>query len=441
MNSLGENMLKFDASKVRFDYVKVSKITSNSVYVVCDRDGNEYEMIQAPRSTHNGRLVRKLKIHERVARGYFLYNSLKEFSAPQMACLFVYDGEVLSIEIQRLNYQLGYFEDQATWVCYAERCMSRLKNIVSNKDDVFINGTEIFWPSRDSEGELYNTTRLDASDNFHLCFVDYVRLNRVGLASYIRRENKLLKGLENPTPEVIKPGEDGTTAEKPAVQQAKKDDVDDKYYEGVMLVVQSGSVLRYSADGATAYSPVLKNDLKVGRSYESESKQLYPLFASDSIMKPNLTFVKMAGTVIGGIYGMKAVDFLNIPEIIEKTGEVCLFNIDERHSGKICLDMEARTCLAWILGFLGQETRLNEMHSLNRLFRSSMRSGFSKMGKLGEIDATKEVIDESVLPLVSYRPALERQKERDERLERYMATGFVGVTKQETIEQNLGVAL
>lgn len=433
-------MLKFDASKVRFDYVKVSKITSNSVYVVCDREGKEYEMIQAPRSSHNGRLVRKLKIHERVARGYFLYNSLKEFSAPQMACLFVYDGEVLSIEIQRLNYQLGFFEDQATWVCYAERCMSRLKNIVSDKDDVFINGTEIFWPSRDSDGKLYDSTRLDASDNFHLCFVDYVRLNRVGLASFIRRENKLLKGLENPAPEVIKPEDDGANVAQ-STQDEKSDDAQNKPDEGVVLVVQSGSVLRYSAGDAIAYSPVLKNDLKVGRSYESESKQLYPLFAADSVMKPNLTFVKTAGTVIGGIYGMKAVDFLNIPEIIEKTGEVCLFNIDERHSAKICLDMEARTCLAWILGFLGQETRLNELHSLNRLFRSAMRSGFSKVGKLGEIDATKETIDESVLPLVAYKPVQERQKERDERLERYLATGFVGTSNQETFEQNLGVAL
>lgn len=417
-------MLKFDITKARFDYVQVSKITANSIYVVSDRNGSEYVKIDAPRSNHNGRLVRKVKIHERVSRGYFLYNTLKEFSVPRSACLFVYDGEVLGIELQRFSYRVGGFEDFMTWVCYAERCMGKLERITKDKEDVFINGTEVYWPSRDSKGELYDASQLDMSNNFHLCSVDYVRLNRIGIASYIRQENKLLKGIENPKVVAVdaKPGDKATDLEvivavvpvdtaklaEPAPEAVPERDA--------MLVVQTGAVLRFTSnDGVVAYSPVLKNDLKIGSKHVNESKYIRPFFSGEAQMKPNLVFVKLAGTVIGGIYGMPAVDFLNIPEIIEKTGEVCLFNIEERYAASMCLDMDARVALAWLLGFLGKETRLNEMHSLNRMFRSLMKSGFTKMKKNAEIDAVKDVVGVKELPLVAFKTMEQRSIERKQK--------------------------
>lgn len=413
-------MLKFDIAKVRFDYVLVNKITSNAIYVVSDRNGFEYRAIDAVRGSHNGRLVRKVKIHDRVSRGYFLYNSLKEFDTPRLACFFVYDGEVLGIELQRFNYKLGDFDPISDWVSFSERCMKNLDSIIKDKDDVFINGTEVFWPARDSKGELYDAARLDISDKFHLCFVDYVRLNRIGIASFIRRENRLLKGLDNPKPEIL----DVEKKEGQADKVDDKDIVDDKNNEDVMLVVQTGTVLRYSVgNGIISYSSVLKNDLKIGSSHVNESRQLQPLFAADSKSKPNLKFVKMAGTVIGGIYGVRAVDFLNIPEIIEKTGEVCLFNIEDRHAEKICIDMDAKTCLAWILGFLGKETRLNELHSLNRMFRSAIKNGFTEMSANNEIDASKNGVNVSELPLVKYKTIEERLKDAEERKQKLEIEG------------------
>jgi hypothetical protein len=112
---------------------------------------------------------------------------------------------------------------------------------------------------------------------------------------------------------------------------------------------------------------------------------------------------------------MPAVDFLNIPEIIEKTGEVCLFNIEERYAASMCLDMDARVALAWLLGFLGKETRLNEMHSLNRMFRSLMKSGFTKMKKNAEIDAVKDVVGVKELPLVAFKTMEQRSIERKQK--------------------------
>lgn len=437
-------MLNFDISKARFDYVQVSKITSQSIYVVGDRNGQEYVSIAAPRSNHNGRLVRKVKVNERVARGYFVYNALKEFSTPRLACLFVYDGEVLGIELQRFNYHLGSFEDAQSWVCYAERCMDRLARIIENKDDVFINGTEVYWPARDADGELYGKSQLDASGNFHLCFVDYVRLNRIGIGSYIRKENKLIKGRlagsqapeQGSVPDAAV--EAATDVAEPAVIQ--EDNME------AMLVVQTGTVLRFTAsDGSIAYSPVLKNDLKIGNAQVNESEILRPFFHADSIMKPNLRFIKVAGGVIGGIYGMGAVDFLNIPGIIEKTGEVCLFNIEEHHAKNICIDMDARTALAWLLGFLGKETRLNEMHSLNRMFRSLMKSGFAKMADTVQLDVTKDG-HVAELPLLKFKSREERLldiKAKQEKLEaeRNKKPFHQSLRNGQTEEQNEAVAV
>jgi hypothetical protein len=240
-------------------------------------------------------------------------------------------------------------------------------------------------------------------------------MSRLGVASFVRAENKLLRGLER----VV--GEDGSEVESDPVKSAEStgDRAGDVLLDAdkeVLLVVRSGSVLRFTAtDGSIAYSPVMKNDLKAGSKMVSEESRLRPLFSEHQQWRPNLHFVRKVGNVLGKLYGMAPLEFLDLPSIIEKTGEVCLFNVSDEDSSKICLDMPIQVSMAWLLGFIGSETRLNEMHTLNRLFRSLLKDSFTSATKLAKIEEVIETVKaKGAVPLVSYQTPSERMKARVE---------------------------
>jgi hypothetical protein len=296
----------------------------------------------------------------------------------------------------------------SNWKSFSERCMGRLIRITEGKT-AWLNGSEVFFDSVDGDGKPYSPMKLGADKAFELVYVDYISMSRVGIGSFVRAENKLLRGLEKVI-EADQQNEPPADKEDGAREAITAEDAE------VSLVLRSGSVLRYTAeDGSFAYSPVMKNDLKAGSKMVKEESRLLPLFSDHQQFRPNLHFVRKVGDVLGRMYGMEPLDFLDLPAIIVQTGEVCLFNISDSDSEKICLDMPIQVCMAWLMGFIGRETRLNEMHTLNRLFRSLLKSGFSSATKLGRIEeAIATAKARGSVPLVAYKPPSERMKDRAE---------------------------
>lgn len=387
-------MLNFKIEQLRSIYVYILKVTTDYVYVTTTRTGAPYRVNSSVQDTHNGLQVSKIKIHRSVSHAYSKFYATREFSKPRLASLNYYGDDIVSIEIQVVNKWVGGYQDADNWQSFFSRVVPRLATELKDIDQTWINGTEIFWlKPEDEEKETKNDNTiskdhdgswvqnsgklvrrfssefmLDVDGHLSVRAVRFVRLGSMGLsilaALNSRKEIEATNGVADTTLDEI-------------VNRAT-------------LKVEDGKVLTYYPNGnnqdlerIAVFSPVLQQR-KLNDSFKSvskddytpdEEKKVYNLTSIDNPAYANIDFAIKAARTIGKLYGYEVIDDLDIPRIIEQTGQVNLMNIDDDSRRTTPIHMSAMSCLAYVFRFIHQETELNKMRDLSNMFRFCINKG------------------------------------------------------------------
>lgn len=372
-------MIKFDLNLMRSAYVYITKITSDYVYVVSHRTGEPYKVSKAIPTRHYDREVFKIKIHRGVSKAFFKNNVMKEFSTPRLASLNYYGDDIVSIEIQMYSFYLKGFQDPMRWKSNFAKVQKELEAKIETVDIAYINGQEIFW--LEDKSDEFNTYSMTVDNCFRLHRVSYVSLAKMGLN---------IDHLKN------------TKAE---IESENLDETMEKSRNEASLIVSSGKVLAYypnaeyeDMEQICVYSPVLKSN-NIGSSLHKKKKKAdedVKIFSLTNVSNPcfvNIQFVLKAAKTIGGLYGHDAVDYLDIPSIIEETGEINFYNIDKESRKNTPVNMSATESLAWLLKFIYKEKCLNKQRELSNMFSYIINYGlvFKNDVVISTLDGVSEI--------------------------------------------------
>lgn len=375
-------MIKFDINLMRSAYVYITKITTDYVYVVSHRTGEPYKVSKAVKFNHHGREVYKIKINRGVSKSFFKNNAMKEFSTPRLASLNYYGDDIVSIEIQMYSYYLKGYQEPMNWQSNFSKVLKELEDKIETIDVAYINGQEIFW--LEDKSDQFNTYSITADNCFKLHKASYVSLAKMGLN---------IEHLSNTKKELASDNIDDIESEI------------EKTRNNAKLTVSMGKVMAYYPNAEHAelenicvYSPVLKSN-NIGSSIGKKKKKtdedvkLFSLTNTDNPCFVNIQFILKAAKTIGGLYGHDAVDYLNIPSIIEQTGEINFYNIDKSSRANTPVGMSATESLSWLMGFIYKESCLNKQRELSAMFSYIINYGlvFKKDIIVTTLDESEEI--------------------------------------------------
>jgi hypothetical protein len=134
---------------------------------------------------------------------------------------------------------------------------------------------------------------------------------------------------------------------------------------------------------------------------KDETASVFTLNSEIDPAYPNIEFVLYAAHTIGRLYGHAACDFLDIPAVIEQTGEVNLKAIDrDSRLNTPVHHLHIVDCLAWIFGHMHRERDLDAMRDLASMFRFIISYGMIRRSR---IDVHMQPgAENKPLPLVRY---------------------------------------
>jgi len=403
-------MIEFDVNKLRSVYVFIVKITSSYVYVTSHRNGEIYQPkgterhefkalskesrytpasaadvravyknLPAARSMEfpsNRCMVTKIPIDQTVYALYKTYARMTTFSRPRLASLNFYGETIVSIETQQWSKRLGGFQDANKWKSYFARSLVDLRGQTNNKES-FIDGVDIFWFEEDAS--QYD---LDKDGAFSMVSCKAVKLGNMGRPLSFKNADKL----ENKA---------NASGDKSLLKEI------DNFYH---LRVRNGVVLRYrpeaSADNGknldrdmiTVYSSVLAEirgfTSGAGKSKSREEREekrlvraLYEMCHDTAPSQANLTFLLNAARTIGKLYGMQEAHFLNVPQVMQATGQMNLMDIPETQRGMIAIGISAQEALAWLFRFIYMEDKLNNMRKLIKCMKQCLTKGLMPLSQ------------------------------------------------------------
>lgn len=396
-------MIIFDASKITYDYVYITKISKFSIEVNKADNGEQYAPENIQHSIKNGKTI--VPIHTKVFNLYAKTNSLVEFSGQgRRACIFFYDGYVLTIDVYRpFSIQVGAVVKEPEWQSLNIEALQKIVDLIDEAKDkapdskVYIDGETIFFADQ-------NTKRTDfkTQPNFWLQPVRYIQLSKMAVrvrkdfASYMKdhkpekflQENKEVEAKIHP--ETLVQYKKDEKSEKRAV---KKDESSE-----TLIVLKAGYVLAYNPipeedKNFVVYSGVMSDadtenkKNRFGISYGIPSPKIF--FRIESVEDPvylNLLFALRAGKIVGEHYGFDETDFLDIPSIVLSTGILNLKNdISYQSRANYPLDLNQWDCLAYLMRFFHRETDLNVYRNLVGLFAFTVKYGFVNKKNTGQV--------------------------------------------------------
>lgn len=398
-------MITFDASKITYDYVYVTKITKFSIEVSKSDNGEQYLPENIKYNRKNNKTI--VPIHRKVFALYTKNTSLVEFSGEgRRACIFYYDGYVLTLDIYKpYGLMNGVPVKENEWSSVNIEALQKIVTLVEeglekNKDSkVYIDGETIFFADDNQPKHRFKTNK-----HFWLQPVRYIQLSKMAVkvktefAEYMREkkpENFLhqseAKNLdENIHPETAK---ENKKDEKAAKAQAKKDNKSE-----TLIVLKSGTVLAYNPiidedPNFVVYSAVMSDvdsetkKNRFGISYGiPSSKILVKIENPENPVYFNLLFALRAGKIIGEHYGFDETDFLDIPSIILDTEVLNLKNdISYQSRANYPINLNQWDCLAYLMRFFYKENDLNIYRDLVGLFSFTAKYGFVDKSNTGKV--------------------------------------------------------
>ena len=389
-------MLDFDIKKLRSVYVYILKITTDYVYVTTTRSGLQYKPASSTQMDFKGHSVSKIRINRSVSHAYSALFITREFSRPWLASLNYYGDEIVSIEIQLVNRHTdtGY-QDASNWQSSFSKVVPMLYEKIKNEKFVYVNGTEIFWPNDEKSddadiihesnngtfsvknGRLHFSSphemALDDKGFFTIRSVFFVSLGSMGQSLLVNK---------------FRIKEEIRVRQEVDAGLASKEDIASLDAKA-QLSLQSGKVLSYypnalhpNEERIHIYSPVLQSasfnsahSSKKTEKAASEEQKVYFLASTTNRAYANVDFAIKAAQTIGRLYGYDHTDDLNLQDIIQKTGEVSLLNIDENSRKNMPIEMDAMTAIAYLFRFIYKEKDLKNLRELSNMFRYCINRG------------------------------------------------------------------
>lgn len=387
-------MVKFEKEKFHSDYVYIKKITQNYIYILSDLEGNLYNKNNAIKGTYQGYKISKVKIHQTNFFNYIKHNSLREFHGNgRLGCISYYDGKVINIEIQRINFATGRFESSGSWKSTFESVINKTNEIVPNNSQPYIDGKEIFWVINDNYHPV-------TEDNcFVLKEVNYLDISRIGV-QITKNQNNNSKKIESKTKTEIKPISFIGLPKNRKLKDIKKINFNSISYVNIeqekekssVAFVKSGVVICYNPyfgvnNDYEVYSPVLRrNDNSKSKKAKNEIMDIYNIIDSkNNKLFLNLNFVLKSAQIIGELYGYDETDFLKIPDIIQQTGVICLHKIEEDSRKTYPVNLNKWDCFAWLFKYIYLEKDLYKILDLNKLFKYTMNYGIISQEKISNV--------------------------------------------------------
>jgi len=173
--------------------------------------------------------------------------------------------------------------------------------------------------------------------------------------------------------------------------------------DGVVVPILEAKMLAYvpnpqapKDEQIIAYSPVLESKMVLSRgrmvNVNQEERMAYMLGSSTNPCYVNIDFIVNTAKTIGKLYGNEAMDFLNIPKVLEETGVVNFYNLSAQSRKYTPISRSPIDCIAWILGYIYRETDLKKLTELSKAFRQTMVGGFVRHS---DINVTNSVFKKS----------------------------------------------
>lgn len=368
-------MLKFDPSKVFYEYVYIKSLNKHNIIVAHDDNGEVYR----PDSQHKVRANKDtaVKIHKKVFDLYEKNNKMSTFYNPRRACIFYYEGHPLMIDVFMPGRHFdnnGLSLKESDWVSANITAFDRLKEVIFSElseiegrsIDVYIDGESLFFNDPENVNPKY---KKDGS-GFFIQNVRYIRLEKMS----IQISRKIM--------DIFSDRQDSMQSKmNSSLSKVNTKDRDDDVNS--VIVLKNGSVIGYNPN----YNPDIE-----AKDQDTSIMVYSPILATDAIAKfdsveyiPekneynyffNLNFLIKAGRTIGKHYSFAETDFLNIPKVIEDTG---IFNlatdISYKSKSQYPVSLHYHDVLAYMFRFLHRETDLNVYRDLVALFKMGMMSG------------------------------------------------------------------
>lgn len=365
-------MIKFDPDKLTFEYVYIRKIFKTFVEVISNDSKEKYDSTIVDFKRLRDGCV-QIPIHYKVYSLYLKSNSVLHFDQflGKRACIYYYDGKVLSIDVYRKSYYANV-ELEHLWKSVNEGVFNHLKEMLKVHDDIYIDGESIFLLDK-----MMPKQNFKSNNNFWIQPVRFVSLSKMGVK---KASSKLLS-------ETDKKEEKAPTNES-------------------LVILKSGYVLAYDPsigfddeESVVVYSPVFFQDggnvPKSGKrkKVQGESAEEFSAFKNlEHIEDPknptvlNLNYVLKAAKVIGDNYHFDETDFLNIPQLIIDTKIVNLKSDISIHSRSTYpVNLNVWDGLAYLMRYCHMESNLNVYRDLVALFRYTLVKGFVSKKKTGDL--------------------------------------------------------
>ena len=361
-------MLNFDPSKLRSSYVYITQVTNDYVHVAHHRNGEPYRPESGQLDPKTGHT--KIRINKQVAHTFMNKKGspVRKFSTPRLASINYYGGQVMSIELKPVsnrimekNWRSGFSklsadlceklslpEYQSRQVRFDGKSISWDANVASNEQEMRRND---FILDHDSDGNRLGHYRLRQVESINLMTMGLLGDKNINMM--IQDEKSV---------------------------ELSSDELMEFVYRNYGLSVKNGMSLVYMPDpdgDIEAYSPVIgANDGQLtDRDKAKEKERLRGIYSLCSSTKPsfiNLDFVLEVGKTIGKLYGQKANDFFDIPSILEDIGEVNFHNINKSSRMTYPVQIEAKTAVAWLLGFMHREQDPENLRILGNTISKSL---------------------------------------------------------------------
>jgi len=384
-------MVPFNIESMRSWYVYIVRVTPTYVYVTSARNGEAYTPKGSVQDTYKGRTVSKIRIHGSVHKDFMGAYLSTHFDTPRLAALNMYERTVLSVELQPYSLRQDGFTSAENWQSGFSRNIQQIAQKLegSNVTEAFINGAQIIWLEQaDLMNRAVSSEKLAKEPNFKLVPVRFININQLSASRAMKATEKYLRRKEATGEKAVM-----NTAEKMSALMSGLATVSDK----------PGYCMQYFPDAESkdvyAYSPAFLQESDGTEAGDREYLwNIYTMLTEQSNVYVNLEFVFTACKTIGRLYGFEATDFFNVPEILATLGEVNITSIAQESRKNYPVSLDARSCLAFILGYIYREKNLNKQRDLNRMLMAAIRDGFIRQSSMENL--YKEGVSPSDVPAV-----------------------------------------
>jgi hypothetical protein len=339
-------MIPFDPTKVKYDYVYISKISQYSIEINMDDNGEQYLPAGVDYKVKGDKTI--IPIHRRVFKLYEKHNFTYEFAGKgRRSCVFYYDGYVLVVDSFKPYTFVGKsMVEEADWVSLNIGAMNKIISLINEEReaghdrDMFIDGETIFFTCGGANEAL------DKEGAFWLQPVRFIRLSKMAVGMSQAMEKFFNDKKDDKENDKVNKSEKVSAQEKEASEKKS------------VIVLKEGYVLGYNPFAGekefAVFSPVISEPKTIKRFFDNEKPVYF-----------NLNLALRAGNIIGKHYGFAETDFLDFPSIIINTGIINLkSDVSYQSKASYPLDIPNQDVLAYLFRFLHKETDLNVYRDL-----------------------------------------------------------------------------